>query len=299
MNPPALGPRDGVGGLPDAPRRAIDGAIRRFLDGVELEATLGRAVAHAVLGGGKRIRPLLCYHTCQACGGAGGEDVLGACVAVELVHAFSLVHDDLPSMDDDETRRGLPTVHVAFGEGMGVLAGDALLALAFEALAQGIDTPAVLGGCVRSLARATRLMTSGQAMDLLADGANASASLEEINAIHERKTGALIRSACEMGGLIAGASASAMEAVGAYGDALGLMFQAVDDLIDVEQSGEHAGKRTGKDAGKATLVGAIGARATRERISVLGEECSRSARVLGEGGAVLVQISELLARRTR
>lgn len=254
-----------------------DQALERALPS---EATapieLHRAMRYAVLGGGKRLRPLLVY----AAGHALGRDDTAldapAC-AVELIHAYSLVHDDLPAMDDDALRRGRPTCHVAFGEAMAILAGDALQALAFEMLAEQPDTHAQAGmAMLRTLGRACGAegMAGGQALDLSAVGRTL--SLAELEHMHACKTGALIRASVQLGALTAGADADAdtLAALDRYAQAVGLAFQVRDDILDVEGESAVIGKTAGKDAAadKPTFPSIIGLDASRTRLDELTGE---------------------------
>ena len=234
-------------------------------------ARLHAAMRHAVLGGGKRLRPLLVY----AAGAATGapEALLDApAAAVELVHAFSLVHDDLPAMDDDALRRGRPTVHVAFDEATAILAGDALQALAFECLAQADADAALRVSWLATLAQATGAagMCGGQALDMEATARRlAPAALENVHAL---KTGALIRASVRMGALAGGASAATLAALDDYASALGLAFQIRDDLLDIEGDSAQLGKSAGKDQAQdkstyPSLLGMDGARAELARQS--------------------------------
>lgn len=231
---------------------------------------LHRAMRHAVLGGGKRLRPMLVY----AAGAATGADesLLDApAAAVELVHAFSLVHDDLPAMDDDELRRGRPTVHVAFDEATAILAGDALQALGFSVLAEESRAPDALRvAWLATLAQATGAagMCGGQALDM--DGTGAALALAELERLHALKTGALIRAAVRLGALAGRADAGTLAALDDYASALGLAFQIRDDLLDIEASSEQLGKTAGKDAVQAkstypALLGVDGAKAALAR----------------------------------
>jgi geranylgeranyl pyrophosphate synthase len=222
-------------------------------------ATVRKAMRHAVLGGGKRLRPLLSLAVCRACGGRT-EDVLVPAAALELVHAYSLVHDDLPAMDDDALRRGRPTVHVVFGEAAAILAGDALLTLAFELLAThppGHLAAARRADAVGLVARAAGAggMVGGQQADLEAERVGPE-SLEagHLRWIHAHKTGALLGAAAELGAVHAGWEAGRRQPLARFGQALGLAFQIADDILDATASEEALGKTPGKDArsGKAT-----------------------------------------------
>ena len=230
-------------------------------------ATIHRAMRYSLLPGGKRLRPLLCCAAAEACGGTA-RAALNAAVAVEMVHAYSLIHDDLPCMDDDALRRGKPTSHVVFGEGMAVLAGDALLTEAFAVLAatepRARYTAADL---VTELARAagSRGLIAGQVADLEAEGRKPSEPL--LHFIHAAKTGMLLRAAIKLGGMCAGATKAQIAALDRFGFALGLAFQIQDDILDATQSAKKLGKTAGKDAaaGKMTFPSLYGLAESRAR----------------------------------
>jgi len=260
---------------------------------------LHAAMRHAVLGAGKRLRPLLVY----AAGTAfGAEDAAldAPAAAVELIHAYSLVHDDLPAMDDDALRRGQPTVHVAFDEANAILAGDALQCLAFEVLSAAALPEALRVALLRSLAQASgsRGMAGGQALDLAAVGGSMdTAALERM---HGWKTGALIRAAVRMGALVGGAGETALQALDRFAAALGLAFQIRDDLLDVESDAATLGKTAGKDArdGKPTYVSVLGldgARAALER-QVAGMDAALQD--LGAGCSALRALGRMAAQRS-
>jgi farnesyl diphosphate synthase len=236
-------------------------------------AELHLAMRYAVLGGGKRLRPLLVYAAAHALGEDGPALDAAAC-AVELIHAYSLVHDDLPAMDDDALRRGRPTCHVQFGEAMAILAGDALQALAFELLADdgaGAVAPAVRIAMLHTLGRACGAegMAGGQALDLAAVGRPL--SLFELEHMHACKTGALIRASVQLGALAAGAGDGRLKALDDYASAVGLAFQVRDDILDVEGESAVIGKTSGKDAAasKPTFPSIIGLDASRARLAEL------------------------------
>lgn len=239
---------------------AVEQALSRWVP-ADAPAGLGEAMRYAVLDGGKRLRPLLVLATARAVGGDEGAAMRAAC-AVELIHAYSLVHDDMPCMDNDVLRRGKPTVHVRFGEAQALLAGDALQALAFELLVPGDGSvPDALGARLcRLLAQAAGAdgMAGGQAVDLASVGvALDQASLE---AMHRRKTGALLQASVTMGAATGQASAAALAALSDYGASLGLAFQVVDDILDVTADSATLGKTAGKDAAadKPTFVSLMG-----------------------------------------
>jgi geranylgeranyl diphosphate synthase type II len=222
-----------------------------------------------------------------------------------MIHAFSLVHDDLPALDNDDTRRGRPTAHKAFGEAMAILAGDGLMSVAFQVLTDKCADPSVAGLLAAELAVGTTNMIAGQVYDTLGGfppGLDAPGRLERV---HRNKTGALIRAACRMGA-ISGRSGRAQDArqlaaITRYGDAVGLMFQIVDDLVDEEQTPEHAGKRTAKDrdAGKLTYPTVHGAAASRTEVERLRREAQNAISIFGPAGAPLAELCEFLAVRTR
>ena len=297
-----------------APRRQIDDWLDGFVDRHVSPAPLREAVRYALLGGGKRLRPLLAWHCGVAAAGDpdAGAATLPAGAAVELVHAFSLVHDDLPAMDNDDLRRGRPTLHVHAGETIAILAGDAMLALAFSAISCPFDgddplPPAVCCRLVDELTRGTSSMIAGQVFDTVGGFEPGESDADRVDRIHELKTGALLRAACRMGAIAAmreadgGALADRLDTIDRYAGAIGLMFQIVDDLIDVEQSDEHTGKRTGKDAdaGKLTWPAVHGVEASRAKIGSLLDEARAAAGSLGDHAGVLRDLAAYLARRTR
>ena len=235
----------------------VDGALGQRLAALEGPARLGLAMRHAVLSGGKRLRPFLLIHSAGLFGVPLAEALPAAC-AVELVHCYSLVHDDLPAMDDDDLRRGRPTVHVAFDEATAILAGDALLTLAFETLA-GADCsadPAIRVQLVALLARAAGAggMVGGQSLDLAFENTRPSGA--DIRQMQTMKTGALFGFACQAGAALGRAGPADQARLRQFADHFGHAFQMTDDLLDVVSNATRAGKRTAKDAGrgKATLV---------------------------------------------
>ena len=264
---------------------------------------LHRAMRYAVLGGGKRLRPLLVYAAGQAFGESGPRLDAPAC-AVELIHAYSLVHDDLPAMDDDDMRRGRPTCHIVFGEAMAILAGDALQALAFELLAHDIEAGVSPARCVemlRVLGRACGAegMAGGQALDLAAVGRKL--TLTELEHMHAWKTGALIRASVRLGALAAGADDDALTALDRYAHAVGLAFQVRDDILDVEGESTVLGKTVGKDAAadKPTFPSIIGMDASRAHLARLTADALDAIAPLGERGALLEELARYAAARLR
>ena len=246
------------------------------------------AMRHACLGGGKRLRPFLLVET-AALFGVEGPGVLRAAAALEMLHCYSLVHDDLPAMDDDDLRRGRPTTHKAFDEATAILAGDSLLTLAFDVMAdpQTHSSPDIRIRLVQGLARAAGLggMAGGQALDLAAESAAAPLSASAIMQLQMMKTGALILYAVEAGALIGGANASQQAHLRDYATALGAAFQIADDLLDAQGDAAKLGKATGKDAAanKATLVQALGLEAARARLDALVEQAQAALQQAGFG----------------
>jgi geranylgeranyl pyrophosphate synthase len=262
---------------------------------------LCEAMRYAVLGGGKRIRAMLVVMAAQACRGKA-EETLPAAAAVECVHAYSLVHDDLPAMDDDDLRRGRPTCHKAFSEAMAILAGDGLLTHAFEILAAEYR-PDIAAALVRCLARGAgpRGMVGGQALDILSEGAGlaGSAALERVMEIHEQKTGALISVAAEMGAITARADTDDRDTLASFGMLVGRAFQAIDDVLDETASPEDLGKATLKDRGrgKLTLPGAASLEAARAEAKRLSHEALGAIAPLGARGKLLASFGRFLLNR--
>ncbi len=253
-------------------RARIESDLDHVLSDTFASARLADAMRHAVKAGGKRIRPLLVHATVHALGG-DGERARQAAVAVELLHTYSLVHDDLPAMDDDDLRRGQPTVHVAFDEATAILAGDALQSLAFTILAYGAVPAEVCVKQLRELAHASGIdgMCGGQMLDLEATGAADALSIAGLERLHALKTGALLRAAVRMGAFAGGANDAQLEALDRYADALGLAFQIRDDLLDIEGDSATLGKTAGKDLQqqKSTFPALLGVDASRQRLQEL------------------------------
>jgi len=301
-----------------------DFAARLAMTGAEIEALLAEilgaapvagevtrperllaAMRHAALGGGKRLRPFLLAEA-AALFDVPRRRALFAGAALECMHCYSLVHDDLPSMDDATLRRGRSTVHKAFDEATAILAGDALLTLAFDVLARAeVHADAnVRVALVAELARAAGLggMAGGQMLDLAAEGrfaAKRALSEDEIATLQAMKTGALIRFACRAGAILGGADAAAGAAVDRYGNAIGQAFQIADDLLDVEGTPQSLGKATAQDsaAGKATLVAALGATAARVRLDALVREAEAALSGFGGKADVLRAAARFIAER--
>ncbi len=265
-----------------------------------LPDNLAQAARHGVLGGGKRLRPYLVRLATEACGG-DAIDALPAAAAVELVHCFSLVHDDLPALDNDALRRGAPTVHVEHGEAMAILAGDLLLAQSFQVLASADWPDDVRARAVARLSQATCTMVVGQVHDTLGgvpEGLDPEATLI---LIHAAKTGALMQCALGLGADVAGADAATHDALQAYGEQIGIMFQIVDDLLDVTQSEAHVGKAVRKDAdkGRPSWPDLLGIETAIEQVQVHRDAAITALAPLGDAGAALSELARALAVRTR
>jgi len=267
----------------------------------EPEAKLIKAMRYAVLDGGKRIRPFLTLATADLFN-VRRERALKVAAAIEMVHCYSLVHDDLPSMDDDELRRGKPTCHNKFGEATAILAGDALLTKAFEVLA-GADThpdAQVRSDLVMALAKAAgpEGMVGGQMLDLIAESENL--NTPEITRLQSMKTGMLIAVSCETGAILGEASDSSKQALIAYAHDLGLAFQIIDDLLDAEGNENTVGKKTGKDkeAGKATFVSLLGVDRARDQAQVLVAQACERLDFFGEKAEPLKRIAQFVITRS-
>lgn len=263
-------------------------------------AGLGQAMRYAVLGGGKRLRPLLLLESARLFG-VPESDSLPATCALECVHCYSLVHDDLPSMDDDAVRRGRPTLHLAFDEATAILAGDALLTLAFEILSDPDthDDPAIRAELVYLLAKAGgwQGMAQGQALDLSPERQNFSA--RDIATMQALKTGALFRFACEAGAVLGRAAPAERAALLAYASAFGQAFQLADDLLDAQGDAEALGKAVAKDEarGKATLVALLGPEAAKARLAALVAQAELALAPFGAKAATLIAAARFIAER--
>jgi farnesyl diphosphate synthase len=280
-------------------QRRIEHVLERVLPPVDGPAArLAEAMRYATLGGGKRVRALLAYAAGEFAG-ADPDDVDAPAAAVELVHAYSLVHDDLPCMDDDALRRGKPTCHVAFGEATALLAGDALQTLAFAVLADAAIPQSAKACAILAQASGVSGMAGGQAIDLFAVGRTL--SLAELETMHRRKTGALIRAAVELGALcgapLPGAEAQALRD---YAAAAGLAFQVVDDVLDVEGSSATLGKTAGKDAAsnKPTYVALLGLDDARRYADALRGQALAALAPHGARARRLVELADWITLRT-
>ena len=253
-------------------KKWVEAALSRPIEDKLIPETLAKSMLYSLEAGGKRLRPILVIASAEAVGGTA-DRVMPAAVALEMIHTFSLIHDDLPAMDDDSLRRGRPTNHKVFGDAIAILAGDGLLAEAFYVLAdaaRSID-PAALLGVVRDIAHATggRGMTGGQVIDIESTGKSIDAAT--LTKLHAYKTGALLRVSVTAGARLCGASQGELDALGRYGDAIGLAFQIADDILDIEGSEEELGKDIGSDEakGKSTFPAIIGLDASRRRAAEL------------------------------
>jgi geranylgeranyl diphosphate synthase type II len=283
-------------------RQLVDGVLNANLPLADTPpAVIHEAMRYAVLGGGKRIRPIVAIAAAEACG-ANIDDLLVPIAALELIHTYSLVHDDLPALDNDDLRRGRKTTHVVFGEAMGILTGDALLTEAFAWLARpvaGVD-PAHQLRAVREVAIAvdSKGMIGGQVADIIATGANQS-SAEELDFIHRNKTGKLLTASVVLGGLLANAPDEKIDALRRYGNSVGLAFQIVDDLLDQEEDAATLGKTAGKDLaqGKLTYPALFGTDAARTRVESLLAEALHNAAIIGGPVNYLAGIARFICER--
>ena len=280
----------------------VNAAIERLLAEQEaIPAALKEALAYTLSSPGKRIRSVLVLWCCELVAGQETPDALTAAAAIEVVHTYSLVHDDLPAMDDDDLRRGRPTCHKAFDEATAILTGDALLTLAFEWLATKVAAPALAARLVAALAQAAGPagMIAGQVADLGAE--NTAGTVEALEYIHINKTAKMFRCATVMGGLCGGATDEQLDALARYGLKIGLGFQIADDILDVSASSEQLGKTAGKDveAAKCTYPAVIGIEKSRELERELAEEAVAALLPFGGRAETLRQLALALLERTR
>jgi geranylgeranyl diphosphate synthase, type II len=279
----------------------VDAALERWVPAETIPpATIHRAMRYSLFAGGKRIRPVLCIGAAEALGFAP-EGIEDAACTLEMIHTYSLIHDDLPALDNDDLRRGRPTNHVVFGEAMAILAGDSLLTLAFEVLGRLPHTSdLVRARLVAELATASGTvggMIGGQVHDI--EGERQTPTAELLEAIHRAKTGALLRASVRMGAIYAGADADQLDALSRYGEHAGLAFQIVDDILDVEESSETLGKTAGKDQAqqKITFPAVYGL----DRSKVMAEQERLAAHAalepFGEAAAPLREIADFIVKR--
>jgi geranylgeranyl diphosphate synthase, type II len=281
---------------------AVNRALDRFLPRAGAKpVTIHRAMRYSLFAGGKRLRPVLCLAAAEACGGAIAPALPLAC-AVECIHTYSLIHDDLPAMDNDDYRRGKPTNHKVFGEGIAVLAGDGLLTQAFEVAARCAGSPRYsLQDVILELAKAagSLQLIAGQVADLEGEGRKISAA--QLKYIHERKTSALLRCSVRLGGMSANGTPAQLAALGDFGYHVGLAFQIIDDILDVTQTSEQLGKTAGKDvaAQKATYPAIVGLEQSRQIAAVLTDRAFGALAIFRGRAVALEALAGYLLKRDR
>lgn len=281
-------------------QKEVDRALDRFLPKENAKpSTIHKAMRYSLFAGGKRLRPILCLAAAEACGGATEAAMPLAC-AMECIHTYSLIHDDLPSMDNDDFRRGRPTCHKVFGDGIAVLAGDALLTIAFEIAATAQPTRRYDMAQIISeiaVAAGSRKLIAGQVADLEAEGQPITRA--GLRYIHENKTAAMLSASVRLGAMTANATARQLEAIRAFGAALGLAFQVIDDILDVTQTSEKLGKSAGKDvaAQKATYPAVIGLEKSRKEAQRLTNEAHAALEPFGGRAETLRAIAAYLLER--
>ncbi len=281
-------------------RQEINLALDRYSRfGAGCPPKLEEAIRYSLLAPGKRLRPLLVLLTTEACGSDYRRAMPAAC-AVEMVHTYSLIHDDLPAMDDDDLRRGRPTCHVQFGEALAILAGDALLARAFELLAAEVSPPHIAALCCQELSRAAgaTALVGGQVDDLQAQ--HRPGDLDVLQSIHQRKTGALFQASMRLGALIGQADPDRLSSLSRYGQCIGMAFQIVDDLLDCGNASTCVGKRTGKDRtlGKLTFPALLGVEQSRQKVAELIAEAQAVVMPLGKPGKRLASLASFVMSRS-
>lgn len=278
----------------------VDAALNRFIPSEDTSPpTIHKAMRHSIFAGGKRLRPILCLAAAEACGGSIDTAMPAAC-AVECLHTYTLIHDDLPCMDDDDFRRGVPTCHKVYGEGVAVLAGDALQALAFQLLAEVPGNAQFnVGDYVRELAvtSGSLHLIGGQVMDL--EGEGKKLPLADLRYVHESKTAALLTTSIKLGGMSAGATTEQIAALHAFGWNTGLAFQIIDDILDVTQTTEKLGKSAGKDLAseKSTYPALLGLDASRAEAQRLTTEAMNALSIFGDQAERLRQMAGYLLAR--
>ncbi len=283
-------------------RRMIDEQLARYCEfHSDCPEHLADAIRYSLLAPGKRIRPLLVLMACEACRGDIEKAIPAAC-AVEMVHTYSLIHDDLPAMDDDDMRRGRPSCHIAFDEATAILAGDALLTLAFEVLGRDVQPATSAAACCAALGRAAGAirLVGGQAADLAgADDVPQAELLDWLERVHHRKTGALLTVSLQLGCIVAGGGPEKLAAMKNYGKNLGLAFQIVDDLLDLCGSQAKIGKPVGSDAnhGKTTYPQLLGVEESRQRAQTLIEQAIDSISIFGQAAENLNRLARFVIKR--
>jgi geranylgeranyl diphosphate synthase, type II len=288
-------------------REAIESSLDKYTTGkLGVPQRLTEAIRYSVLAPGKRLRPLLALLACEAVG-ASWEMAMPAACAVEFVHVYSLIHDDLPAMDNDALRRGRATCHIEYDEATAILAGDSLQMLAIEVLSQDLPTPVAMDCCkILSRAAGRECLVGGQVDDLAAEGrfgslpqATAASTLEFLKSIHRRKTSALIEASLQLGGVAGGASLDHLRCLASYGRAIGLAFQIIDDCLDVESTSEQMGKNTRKDQdlGKLTYPGLMGLSESRSLAEQLISDGCDAIAVFGAGAERLTVLAKFVVER--
>jgi geranylgeranyl diphosphate synthase type II len=283
-----------------ARQKEVDRALDRFLPKASTRpATIHKAMRYSLFAGGKRLRPILCLAATEACGGKIAAALPLAC-GVECIHTYSLIHDDLPSMDNDDFRRGRPTCHKIFGDGIAVLAGDALLTIAFEIVSRAKPTSRyTMSILLREIAIAagSQKLVAGQVADLEAEGHKTDRA--QLRYIHENKTAAILTTTVRLGAMSANADAKKLRAITKYGRALGLAFQIIDDILDVTQTSEKLGKSAGKDAAakKATYPAVIGLDESRSEARRLTRQAHNALSIFGEKAETLHALANYLLER--
>ena len=278
----------------------IDSALERYLPCIDNpQEEIYRAMRYSLFAGGKRLRPILMTEVCSMCGGST-DDVMPFACALEMIHTYSLIHDDLPAMDNDDLRRGLPTCHIKFGEAIAILAGDALLNKAFEIVSAHDHSDPVCALKAISLLSAssgTEGMIGGQVADLAAEGRKI--DLDELKYIHLLKTGAIIRSACVIGAVIAGAEEEEQKAVDEFATNLGVAFQIRDDILDVTGTEEELGKPIGSDAesSKSTYASICGLERSEELVREYSEKAKTALSIFGNKADFLLRLTDYLTDR--
>src|SRR6201981_946587 len=284
-----------------ARQREIDRALERYLPRETTRpATIHKAMRYSLFAGGKRLRPILCLAAAEACGGKMDQALPFAC-AIECIHTYSLVHDDLPSMDNDDFRRGRPTCHKVFGEGIAVLAGDALLTIAFELVSKAkptlrYDTSILLREI--AVAAGSQKLIAGQVADLEAEGKNV--KRDQLQFIHQNKTAAILKTSVRLGAMSANADTRKLSAISRFGQRLGLAFQIIDDILDVTQTSEILGKSAGKDvaAKKATYPAVIGLEKSRAEARRLTRQAHNALSIFSDRDAeALHELANYLLER--
>jgi geranylgeranyl diphosphate synthase type II len=283
-------------------RTLVDAALdRRLPPADEPPPTIHEAMRYSVFAGGKRLRPILTLLACEAVGGSA-EDAMPAAAALEMIHTYSLIHDDLPAMDDDDYRRGRPTCHRVYGEAIAILAGDALLTHAFQVLADPGPTRLLPEWRLRVIAEIAEAagsfgMVGGQAVDILSEGREI--DRPTLLYLHNHKTGALIRASVRAGAIAGGATEEQLQALTRYGERVGLAFQIVDDILDIEGASAEMGKTAGSDLRrkKATYPAVLGLEESRRDAARLLDEARDVLQPLGEKGATLAALADFVGRR--